>query len=161
MAPTVFAPPLGPEFDPFLYAFIGEDPNGMTLSVLSAFARSDVDPWKEAAHLARMSPESATIRLGEFIAALPNRPNANVPSGTIAGQLIALLPAPAVFVPPLPDSVSLALSHPNSRFAASAGIALLLFGLAYFFWSAPRSPTNMPAAAPSERNAAPPSEPSR
>lgn len=158
MAPAVFAPPLGPEFDPFLYAFIGEDPNGKSLSVLSAFARSDVDPWKEAAHLARMSRESATIRFSEFIAALPNRPNANVPAGTIAGQLIALLPAPTIFVPPLPDSVTVALASPNSRFGAAAGVALLLFGLAYFFWSAPRPSTILPAATSSEQGVTAPSE---
>jgi hypothetical protein len=41
--------PLGSEFDGFLYARIGEDSNGMLLSVLAALARLDVDPWEEAA----------------------------------------------------------------------------------------------------------------
>ena len=33
------------EFDDFLCASIGEEKNGMTLSVMSAFARRNVDPW--------------------------------------------------------------------------------------------------------------------
>ena len=36
------------EFDSFLCAPIGEERNGMLLSVLSALARLDVDPWQEA-----------------------------------------------------------------------------------------------------------------
>jgi hypothetical protein len=36
------------EFDNFLYASIGADRNGMPLSVLSALARLDLDPWEEA-----------------------------------------------------------------------------------------------------------------
>jgi hypothetical protein len=40
---------LGPEFENFLFAPIGEDSNGMVLSVLSALARLDIDPWQEAA----------------------------------------------------------------------------------------------------------------
>jgi hypothetical protein len=45
---------LGPEFDAFLYAPVDEEGNGVLLSVLSALARLDVDPWREAAELARM-----------------------------------------------------------------------------------------------------------
>jgi len=42
----------GSEFNDFLFAPIGEDKNGMLVSVLSGLARSDVDPWQEAAKLA-------------------------------------------------------------------------------------------------------------
>jgi hypothetical protein len=38
---------LGTEFDDFLFAPIGEDRNDMPLSVLSALARLDIDPWQE------------------------------------------------------------------------------------------------------------------
>jgi hypothetical protein len=44
----------------------------MRLSVLSALARAGVDPWEEAAHLARLPGETATQRLASLIAALPN-----------------------------------------------------------------------------------------
>jgi hypothetical protein len=45
---------LGSEFDDFLFAPIGEDGNGMLLSVLSALARLGFDPWEEAAKLAQL-----------------------------------------------------------------------------------------------------------
>jgi hypothetical protein len=61
------------EFDAFLFAPIGEKKNGMLLSV-SALARLDRDPWREAAELARMPNETAKQRLTSLIEALPNRP---------------------------------------------------------------------------------------
>ena len=54
---------LGPEFENFLFAPIGADRNGMLLSVLSALARLDIDPWQEAAQLAALPEETATRRL--------------------------------------------------------------------------------------------------
>jgi hypothetical protein len=51
------------EFDDFLYAPVDEGNGGTFLSVLSALARLDVDPWQEAASLAQMSRENATQRL--------------------------------------------------------------------------------------------------
>jgi hypothetical protein len=86
---------LGSEFDDFLFAPVGEDRNGMLLSVLSALARSDVDPWQEAAKLAGLSGETATQRLASLIAALPGGPSAHPDPATIAARLIALLPRPA------------------------------------------------------------------
>ena len=86
---------LGSEFDDFLFAPIGEERNGMLLSVLSALARLDVDPWQEAAKLARLPGETATQRLASLIAALPDGPSAHLAPGTIAARLIALLPRKA------------------------------------------------------------------
>lgn len=86
---------LGSEFDDFLFAPIGEDRNGMLLSVLSALARLDIDPWQEAAKLAGLPEESATQRLASLIAELPDEPAAHPGPATIAARLIALLPHPA------------------------------------------------------------------
>jgi hypothetical protein len=86
---------LGSEFDDFLFAPIGEDKNGMLLSVLSALARSDVDPWQEAAKLAGLPGETAIQRLASLIAALPGGPSAHPDPATIAARLVALLPRPA------------------------------------------------------------------
>jgi len=83
---------LGSDFDDFLYAPIGEDSNGMLLSVLSALARLDLEPWDEAATLARLPGNSATQRLASLIAALPDGPSARPDPGTIAARLIPLLP---------------------------------------------------------------------
>ncbi|MGE5202987.1 MAG: hypothetical protein ACM3O6_13080 [Acidobacteriota bacterium] len=83
---------LGPEFDDFLYAPIGEEKNGMLLSVLSALARLDLDPWQEATELAGLPRENATQRLASLIATLPGVPSAHFDPGTIAAGLIARLP---------------------------------------------------------------------
>ena len=88
---------LGSEFDNFLFASIGEDRNDMPLSVLSALARLDIDPWLEAAELAQLPRETATQRLALSIAALPDGPSARLEHGTIAARLIALLPRQASF----------------------------------------------------------------
>lgn len=82
----------GSEFEPFLLAPIGEDKNGMLLSVLSALARLDIDPWEEAAGLARLPGDSATRKLASLIAALPAVASAREDSETIAARLISLLP---------------------------------------------------------------------
>ena len=83
---------LGSEFNDFLFASIGEDGNGMELTVLSAFARRDVDPWLAAAELARLPGETATQKLIILIAALRDVPSARLDPGAIAVRLIALLP---------------------------------------------------------------------
>ncbi len=83
---------LGSEFDVFLFALIGEERRDMPVSVLSALARSNVDPWEEAAILARLPKPAATQRLGSIIAALPGHATMHPDPGTIAAGLIDLLP---------------------------------------------------------------------
>ena len=84
----------GSEFNDFLFAPIGEDRNGMLVSVLSGLARSDVDPWQEAAKLAQLPGEAATRELAALIGALPDRAASHPDARTIATRLIALLPHP-------------------------------------------------------------------
>jgi len=86
----------GSEFNRFLFAPVGEDGTGMLVTVLSALARLDLDPWQEAANLARLPGLTATERLTSLLAALPDRLLAQPDSGTIAARLIALLPRPAI-----------------------------------------------------------------
>lgn len=83
----------GSEFNDFLFAPIGEDKNGMLVSVLSGLARSDVDPWQEAAKLAQLPAETATKELAGLIGALPDRAASYPDPRTIAARLIALLPS--------------------------------------------------------------------
>ena len=47
MTHAALSPLIGPEFDEFLGASIGVDRNGTGLSVLSAFARLNVDGKKQ------------------------------------------------------------------------------------------------------------------
>ena len=65
----------------------------MLLSVVSALARLDVDPWQEAARLARLPVEAATQRLASLIAALPEASGPRWDPATIATRLIGLLPS--------------------------------------------------------------------
>ena len=92
------------QFEDFLFAPVGYERNGMLLSVLSALARLDIDPWAEAASLAKMSTEAATERMRSLIAALPEETSARLNVDTIAPRLIALLPPRQVISRPAPTS---------------------------------------------------------
>ena len=91
MSHAALTPLLGREFDAFLFASIGED-DGPPLSVVSALARLDVDPWKEAESLARMSREDARARLTSLIESFPAPHLTSLSPGVVAARLIALLP---------------------------------------------------------------------
>ena len=84
----------GSKFNDFLFAPIGEDRNGLLVSVLSGLARSDTDPWQEAARLAELPGETAAQRLASLIGALPDGGASYPESRTIAARLVALLPRP-------------------------------------------------------------------
>jgi hypothetical protein len=97
---AVAIPALRPEFDKFLYAAVSESEGEMPFSVLSALARQNLDPWEEAANLARLPYESAIVRLSSIIPAEPGAA-ASAPTAT-ATRLIALLPhAPRFGIPSL------------------------------------------------------------
>jgi hypothetical protein len=84
----------GSEYNDFLFAVIGEDKNGMLVSVLSGLARSNIDPWQEAAKLAQLPGDTATRELAALIGALPDRSTSYPDPRTIATRLISLLPHP-------------------------------------------------------------------
>lgn len=64
----------------------------MPLSVVSAFARLDLDPWQEAAKLAQLPKATAARRLASVIAKLPGLPLAQRDIAAAAARLIAHLP---------------------------------------------------------------------
>ena len=90
---------LGSQFDAFLFAPIGDDPNGIPLSLASALARQDIDPWKEATSLARLPLAVATTRLEALIAAVPNRSSEGPGPGAIAARQMTFLPRVASAFP--------------------------------------------------------------
>lgn len=96
-------PSIGPEYNTFLYATIGADPGGSALSVLSAMARMNLDPWQEAAKLAELPGKAAAGRLATLIAALPGGPSVADEPGIIAARLIKLLPQQGRLNLPLPQ----------------------------------------------------------
>jgi hypothetical protein len=82
------------QFDDFLFARIDEGSDATPLSVLSMLARLDVDPWEEAAKLARLPRAAAAKRLVDFIAATPGAPSAYLNAKTVCDRLLNLLPPP-------------------------------------------------------------------
>ena len=82
------------QFDDFLFAHIDEGSDSTPLSVLSMLARLDMDPWEEAAKLARLPRAAAARRLVDFIAATPGAPSAYLNAKTVSDQLLNLLPSP-------------------------------------------------------------------
>jgi hypothetical protein len=110
-----------PEFDDFLYAPIGAHAGEMPLSVLSALARSNVDPWKEAAELSDLPKDIATQRLASLIAQLPGGRWTLADSRAIADSLIELLPRRGSAAVPLTET-----SHGLRAMTGSTAAKLLI-----------------------------------
>lgn len=81
-----------PEFSDFLYAPIGAEPNEMPLSVLSALARLNIDPWQEAAELSALPVDHAIQRLARLVGRSPGGLRETNDCQEIAARLIKLLP---------------------------------------------------------------------
>jgi hypothetical protein len=76
----------------FLFADVGMEASGMTLSVLSILARVGADPWQEAGRLAKLPPMDAADGLARIIAAMPASPWSLPDAMAIATRLVSLLP---------------------------------------------------------------------
>jgi hypothetical protein len=127
MARTVLTPLLGVEFDAFLLASVGMEKNGMNLSLLSAFARLDVDPWEETAALASMPKEMARQRLTALIASTTETLATALTSDVVASRLVALLPDTSRIAIPTPVAVfATAGAGPSRRFALAGVVIVVL-----------------------------------
>jgi hypothetical protein len=84
--------PLLPEFDAFLFAPVGEEVDGVPLSVLSALSRLGLDPRDEAARLARLTKNAAADQLAAMIARLSDRRWSASEACRIASGLVERLP---------------------------------------------------------------------
>lgn len=122
--------PLGLDFDGFLYAQVGEDGQGAPLSVISALARAGVDPWEEAASLARLPVDAAVQALSALLARLPAGSGNPADPIPVASRLIALLPRGGQQEAPVPRAVvdTSTANGPDYRLAA---LALALFVLLF------------------------------
>jgi hypothetical protein len=86
--------PMLPEFDEFLFASVGEEVDGIPLSVLSALSRLDLDPRAEAVRLAHLTKEAASEQLARMIARLYDRHWSVSEVRGIASGLVERLPTP-------------------------------------------------------------------
>ena len=85
----------GTPFDPFLYATVGEDRNGNTVTVLSTLARLGLEPWDAASDLASLTRDEARSRLGGLLARFRDVPALGQDHAAITQRLIDLLPRTA------------------------------------------------------------------
>jgi hypothetical protein len=94
---------LGSEYDDFLFTSLGEDRNGLPLSVISLFARMNLDPWQEAGNLASLCAAAAARRLALSLDTLTDPALRPTNPEEMVLRLLALLPphAPTAVQAPL------------------------------------------------------------
>lgn len=80
------------DLNQFLFADVGMEANGMTLSVMSMLARQGSDPWREAGRLAELTRAEATDVLAWTIAGMPRSLWSLPDAVAIAVRLTGLLP---------------------------------------------------------------------
>jgi hypothetical protein len=93
-------------YNHFLFAPICEEADGMQLSVLSALARMDVDPWEEATRLAAMPKaiaERALVSILDRVLGTHRNPSE---TEVIATRLVQLLPQPGEGVTMAPSQTA-------------------------------------------------------
>jgi hypothetical protein len=79
------------DLNEFLFSPIANDGNGLHLTMLSALARSGVDPWDEAARLAALPRDTATQKVVQMLAGVPNGPAPGDQTASLAARLVAQL----------------------------------------------------------------------
>ena len=104
---------LNANLDAFLFASIGKEESGMSLSVASALARHGSDPWVEAERLAGMPRAMAADALASMLAAIPKPSWQPSELRAIATRLVQLLPRDAA-KPSAPED-----SKPGGRKASA------------------------------------------
>ena len=81
------------DLNDFLFASVGEEQNGVTLSVVSGLTRLGLDPWEEAARLTPLPKARAAEALAKVIARLPIHRTQSSDDLAISRRLVELLPA--------------------------------------------------------------------
>jgi hypothetical protein len=84
--------PLRPDLDSFLFSSVGEERDGVPLSVISALTRLGLDPWDEAERLSSLTKTEAAEQLARLIAELPGAARPIEEARELAGGLVEGLP---------------------------------------------------------------------
>ena len=150
MKSVVLKAPLGSEFDDFLFAPLGEDRNGLTLSVVSLFGRMNLDPWQEAGTLAALSRQAAARRLAELLATLTDPALRASRSEATVLRLLALLPSrlTASSQTPMAGGGAVAAPDPGTRIRTILFIAAAILLVGSQLLSANRYPHGTAGAVP-------------
>jgi hypothetical protein len=80
------------EFEDFLFALVGEQRNGMPVSIISALARLNIEPWGEAKRLSDLPKDRAIQALMVSFDRLSDLQWTNSDAVGNAARLIHLLP---------------------------------------------------------------------
>jgi hypothetical protein len=93
MSPITYGRDFEPRFRPFLQTSLWEERGDAPVSLLSALARLDLDPWQEAAALAQLPPAAAAQRLSGLLQGSPTLP-LSAELAAICQRAVDLLPGP-------------------------------------------------------------------
>ena len=119
------------EFNEFLYEVVGEEKNGVQLTVLSALARIGLDPWREAARLADLPREAATRALAAIVRTLPEGDWKASDSWTIADRLVHSLPCRGSAAAGSPQEKY--VSNKRAKFQVPKWLFWIAMGAAVYF----------------------------
>jgi hypothetical protein len=118
------------DLNDFLFASVGEEQNGVTLSVVSGLTRLGLDPWEEAARLIPLPKARAAEALAPLIARLPICRTRSSDDLAISQRLVELLPARK----PKPiEGRERAAARQKKYWQAMILLACLVLGAATFF----------------------------
>ena len=111
-----------PELDDFLFAAIGQERNGMSLTMVSVLGRLGLDPWLEAGRLSEMSKLVAAQMVAPMIARQPEGLWASAEALAIANRLVKLLPQRQPAATPGPVVASARKPASNALWLLCAGL---------------------------------------
>jgi hypothetical protein len=123
----------------FLFADVGTELNGSTLTILSVLARLGQDPWMEAAKWTNLPKAAAINCLAQSIGKMPLDERALAETGATASRLILLLPVQTQTPGQSIRAAVTASAMPNWVPIAFLCISLLM-GLALSMTPAPVAP---------------------
>ena len=125
------------EYNPFLFAAVGEDKVGLPLTVLTALTRLGFDPWQEAGRLSDLPRETAARAFAVTIAMLPEGDWKASDSEAIAARLVNWLPRRGALAIASVEAGRSGSKQMKSTFATwlvwgVLAVALLFLGMHFF-----------------------------
>jgi len=104
------------DLDDFLFAPVGQEFDGTPQTLATGLARLGVDPWEEAAELAKLAREPAMQRLASRLEAMPDRSSSAEDTVKLTIHLLALLHRAAPRKSSQPDTpLPLRAARPSKR----------------------------------------------
>jgi hypothetical protein len=128
---------LSPRYNDFLFAPICKEANGMHLSVLSALARLNLDPWEEATHLAAMPKADARRALVSTLDLVSGRSWSPSEAEKTAERLVRLLPEQRGDATPAAKDITGVLAQRTNYWLVLMFIAMAIS----FLWPHHQTPT--------------------